>query len=232
MRLQTALKRIGELATDSIEDILNKYPELKSIFGGSLDQFNGMGDGYGADAKEIVDETWEQVRDILQGGIGLGTADQLRRLIEEKTQEVRKIGETAWQKGIEQATPYLDKNPKVKELVLQNKDELMQGNLTELWEQVQSAGRSGDTHNLEKFIKEMVDKGKSRVGGSGGGLGQFLSMIPGGSETTPKFQQLEEIAEKHGDEAQVLIKKAFKEIQEVLGRTVEKGKKPTDKGGT
>ena len=41
--------------------------------------------------------------DILKGGVGAVTVDQLRRLIQDKTQEERKLADPAWQKGLEQA---------------------------------------------------------------------------------------------------------------------------------
>jgi len=37
--------------------------------------------------------------DILKGGVGVGTADQLRALIQDKTQGVRKLADQAYQKG-------------------------------------------------------------------------------------------------------------------------------------
>jgi polyhydroxyalkanoate synthesis regulator phasin len=130
--IQTASKRISELSGDTADDILNNHPILKNKLGGSIDQLKDMGDQFGPEAKKIVDETWKQVQDILKGGVGVGTADQLRRLIQDKTQEVRKLADQAWQKGLEQARPYLDYSPKVRKLVVQNKETLMQGNLAEL----------------------------------------------------------------------------------------------------
>jgi hypothetical protein len=38
---------------------------------------------------------WKQVQDILKGGVGVGTADQLRRLIQDKTQEVWRLADQA-----------------------------------------------------------------------------------------------------------------------------------------
>jgi gas vesicle protein len=220
--------KIGDLAGDAAEDIMKNHPDLKNKVGDSLDQLKCMGDQYGPEAKKKVDETWKQVQDIIEGGIDLGTADQLRRLIQDKTQELRKMGDQAWQKGMEQAKPYLDKIPKVKELLEQNKDKLMQGDLGELWEKVQAAVKSGDTSDIEKFVKETLEKGESKAGW---GFEQYLNMIPGGIEIMPKFQQLQVIAEKRGDEAQKLVKDGFKEIQEVLSRKVEEGQKLADKAG-
>jgi gas vesicle protein len=188
-----------------------------------------MGEQFGPEAKKIVDDTWKQAQDILKGGVGVGTVDQLRRLIQDKTQEVRKVADQAWQKGLEQAKPYLDYSPKVRELVIKNKETLMQGNLTELWEEVQIAAKSGDTSDLEKFIEETADRGKNKLGGSGGGLDQYFNMVPGGSEIIPKCQQLKELTEKHGEEAERLVKEAFKEIQEVLRRKVEEAQELVEK---
>ena len=228
------MKKIGALAGDAAEDILNNHPDLKRNIGGSLDQLKSMGDQYGPEAKKKVDETWTQVQDVLKGGVGLGTADQLRRLVQDKFQEVRQLGDQAWQKGLEQAKPYLDKSPpRVRELLEQNKDRLLQGNLGELWSQVQSAASSGKTADLEKFVQETVDKGKSQMGGGGGGGGagleQYLGMLPGGSDTVQKLQQLQEIAQKHGGEAEKLAKDAWKEIGDVLSKKVAEGQKLADK---
>jgi ElaB/YqjD/DUF883 family membrane-anchored ribosome-binding protein len=226
--VQTALNRIGELAGDTADDILNNHPSLKNKLGGSIDQLKDMGDQFGPEAKKIVDETRKQVKDILKRGVGVGTADQLRKLVQDKTQEVQKLADQAWQKGLEQAKPYLD-GPKVRELVMQNKETLMQGNLTELWEKVRTAAKSGDTGDLEKFIKETGDKGKNKLGGLGGGLDQYFNLIPGGSEIIPKFQQLKEVTEKHGEEAETLVKEAFNEILDVLCRKVEEAQKLVEK---
>ena len=165
-----------------------------------------MGDQFGPEAKKIVNETWNQVQDILKGDVGVGTADRLRRLIQDKTQEVRKLADQAWRKGLEQPKPYLDYSPKVQELVMQNKETLMQGNMPELWEKMRITAKSGDTGDLEKFIKETADRDKGKLGGFGGGLDQYFNLIPCGSEIIPKFQQLKEVTEEHGEEAERLVK--------------------------
>jgi hypothetical protein len=51
------LKRIGDLASDSVDDILNSHPILKNKLGGSIDQLKYMDDQFGPEAKKIVDET-------------------------------------------------------------------------------------------------------------------------------------------------------------------------------
>lgn len=46
---------------------------------------------------------------------------------------------------------------------MQNKETLMQANLTELWEKVRIAAKSENTGDLEKFIKETADRGKGNL---------------------------------------------------------------------
>merc|ERR1712098_664508 len=139
--LQSAAKQIGSLAGDVGKDVLNRHPEVQDKFGGKFNELKRMGDQYGPEAKKKVDETWNQVQDALKGGIGVGSLDQVRKIIEEKIQDVRQIGDQAWDKGMEQAKPYLDKSPQVKEFVEKNKDKLKNSNLNELWDQVQQAAQ-------------------------------------------------------------------------------------------
>ncbi|MBH1945719.1 hypothetical protein I5L01_16040, partial [Erythrobacter sp. YJ-T3-07] len=121
-------KKLGNLAGNAFEDIIDNHPELKEKFGGSIDQLKQMGDQYGPEAKKQVDETWKQVRDVLGGGLTMANINKARQLIQEKVEQVRKLSDEAWKKGLEQAKPYLDKNPKVKELVENNADALKSGN--------------------------------------------------------------------------------------------------------
>ena len=53
--LQKHLKRIGELAGDSAQEIIDNHPTLKKQVGGNLDQLKQLGDNYGPEAKKQVD---------------------------------------------------------------------------------------------------------------------------------------------------------------------------------
>ena len=112
---------------------------------------------------------------------------------------------------------------------MQNKETLMRGNMAELWEKVRITAKSGDTGDLEKFIKEAVDKGKGKLGGFGGGLDQYFNLIPGGSEIIPKFQQLEEVTEAWGGGGEA--GQGGVQILDVLRRKVEEAQKVGGKGG-
>src|ERR1700760_5020217 len=124
--LQKHGKRIAELAGDAAQDILDNHPQLKKQIGGNLDQLKNMGEQYGPEAKKQVDETWNQIKDITKNGINSDTASKISKLVQEKIEQVKKLGDEAWQKGLEKAKPYLDKNSKIKELVEENTDALKQ----------------------------------------------------------------------------------------------------------
>lgn len=224
--LQDAAKRIKDLAGDVGQDLLQMNPQLQEKFGGNFKQLKQMGEQYGPEAKKEVDQTWNQVQDIVKGGLGVGSFDQIRKLVEDKMQKLRKYGDQAWDKGMEQAKPYLDKSPKVKEFLESNKDKLKNANLNELWQKVKDAAQSGDTSDLEKIAKDTAGQAQQSFGGQG--MEQYLKMFPGGEDMGGKLSQLYELGQKHGDRAEQLLKEAMEEVKGVLEKKVNEGKKVAD----
>ena len=220
--LQETFQKIGKLAGSAGQEIIDNHPDLKEKFGGKFQDLQKMGEQYGPEAKKSVEDTWNQAREVLAGGLSVTTAQKLQQLIQDKTQEMQKFGDQAWQKGLEQAKPLLDKQPQLKEMFEKNKDKLLKGDLGQLWKMVQDATKSGNTDDLQKYVKDQVQKAS---GSAGGGIEQFLKMIPGGTEIGPKLQQLQELSEKHGQEAEKLIKSAIDDIKSVLSKKVEEGQK-------
>lgn len=216
--------KLADLSTDALGDIIDNHPQLKDKFGGSIDQLRQLGDQYGPEAKKQVNETWKQVRDIAAGGLSASNLDKARKLVEDKVQEVKKLGDEAWKKGLEQAKPYLDKSPQIKELVEKNADALKQGNAKELFERAKKAVDSGKTGDLEGYVKEAVEKSKSKGSQLAGGTGleQYIGQIPNGSEVLSKLKQLKEVAEKHTDESEKLVKETLEELKKVLENKSEK----------
>jgi len=219
--LQKHLAKLGELAGDATEDILNNHPELKKKVGGNLDQLKKMGEQYGPEAKKQVDETWDQIKDITKTGFSGDTVEKVRKLVQDKVEQVQKLGDEAWKKAMEQAKPYLDKNPKIKEVVEENASALKKGNFGQLYEKVKSAADSGSTEDLEKYIKDAA--GKAKESGAGG-FDQLLKSIPGGDQFIPKIQHLQELAEKHGGEAKKLFDETVQEITQVLSKKADRAK--------
>lgn len=152
--LSKQFERLLSLAGDASEDILNNHPELKQKVGGSADQLKQLGQRLGPEAKKEVDETWKQVREVVQGGLTIDSADKIRRMIQEKTQKLREMGEQAFNQGFEQLKPMLEKNPQVKKLVEENMETLKQGNVGEGIEKVKNAISSGSTEQLESYFQQ------------------------------------------------------------------------------
>jgi len=225
--LQDALKKIGELAGDSANEILNNHPELKDKIGGNLDKLKSMGDSLGPEAKKQVDETWSQIRDIVKGGVGVEAIAKIKKLVQDKTSQIQKLGDEAWSKGLEQAKPYLDKSPQVKELIEKNADSLKSGNFKDLYEKIKTAVEKGDTGDLESFVKDIASKAKDSEYGDE--IQKYVKMIPGGEQVIPKLKQLKEVAEKHGDDAEKIMKKTYQEVIDVLSKGINDAEKLADK---
>ncbi|KAM0818608.1 hypothetical protein AB5N19_04420 [Seiridium cardinale] len=224
-------KKVGSLAGDAFTDIIDNHPQLKDKFGGSIDQLKQMSDQYGPEAKKQVDETWSQVRDVLAGGLTAANLDKVRKLVQEKVEQVKKLGDEAWKKGLEQAKPYLDKNPKVKELIEKNADALKQGNAKELFDQVKKAVESGDTGDIEGYVNKAVEQAKSKgsQAGKSFGLDQYFDQIPNGSEILSKLKQLKDVAEKHSDEGKKLLEETLAEVKQVLEKKSQKAEEIAEK---
>lgn len=238
--LADVAKKVAALGADAAGDVLENHPQVKEKFGGSIDTLKTMGEQYGPEAKKQVDETWTQLSEVVSGGLSAENLNKARQLLQDKTEQVRKLGDTAWQKGLEEAKPYLDKSPAVKKLVQDNADALKQGNAKELFDRARKAVDSGDSGDLEGYVKKAVDtaKGKGGKGNSNkqeedeGDLTQYLDqMLPsgGGGEIVPKLLQLKEVADRHTDESEKLVRETMDELKKVLESKSERAKKILNK---
>ncbi|KAJ6099885.1 hypothetical protein N7467_001420 [Penicillium canescens] len=215
-----------DLAGDAAENVLNDHPQLKEKVGGSFDQLKEMGDAYGPQAKEEVNKTWQQISGILQRGASVDSAEDIKKLIQEKKTKLEKLGDEAWQKGFEESRQYLDKSPKLKQMVEDNADTLKKGNLQDLWGLVKESASSGKTEDVEKYIKDKVGQAKKS---SLGDL-DWEKMVPGGSSVIPQLQSLQSIAQKRGNEAEEVLKQTVDEIQDVLKKRKEQLEKIAEEG--
>merc|ERR1711862_386913 len=130
------------------------------------------------------------------------------------------MGDEAWKKGMEQAKPYLDKNPKVKELI--------ENNAGELFEKAKQAVNEGSTEDLEKYVEQAKKKAEKSLGGLGGNIEQYLNKLPGVGEIFQKLQHLQEVAKQKGPEAQKLLEQTIKEVGDVLNKKSDEAKKIAD----
>lgn len=207
------LGRIGDLSGDAAQQIMDNHPELKEKVGGNLDQLKQMGKNYGPDAKKELDKTWDQISDIIKTGMSAENVAKIKKVVDEKVEMMKKLGDEAWKKGMEQAKPYLEKNPKVKDIVEENADSLKQGNVQELYGKIKKAVQDGDTGDLESYVQGFAKKAKDSGFGS---LDKYLNKVPGGDQIIPKLTQIQEVASKHGEDAERIMKEAVDEISKVL----------------
>ncbi|RDW66212.1 hypothetical protein BP6252_09847 [Coleophoma cylindrospora] len=227
--LEKYMAKLGDLASDSASELLDNHPELKDKIGGNLDQLKSMAKSYGPEAKKELDQTYSQIKDVVAGGVGAGSIAKIKKLIDEKVEKMKKLGDEAWKKGMEQAKPYFDKNPKLKEIVEKNASSLKNGNFGELFEKVKDSASSGNTESLEKYIKDAGEKAKQS--GAGQSIEGYVKMIPGAEKIFPNLQKLQEVAKKHGDEAEKLLKETYKDIEDVLQTRVGEAEKLAKKAG-
>ncbi|KAL6710363.1 hypothetical protein ACN47E_009309 [Coniothyrium glycines] len=216
------MSRIADLAGDASQQIMDNHPQLKEKLGGNLDKLKEYGDQYGPEVKKEVDRTWQQISDVVKTGLSASNVTKIQNIVQEKVEKLNKLGDEAWKKGMEQAKPYLEKNPEIKKIVEENAEALKSGNVSQLFGKVKTAVEKGDTGDLEQYVKSAVDKAK------GSGLGnyeEYLKKIPGGDQILPKLSQLQEVAQKHGDEAQNLLKDTVAEISDILKRKGEEASK-------
>lgn len=127
--LERDIKQLGDLAGDSTEEIMDNHPELKEKAGGNLKELKGMADSYGPEAKKELDQTYQEIKDVMKAGVSMESVNKVRQLVQEKTEKMRQLGDETWKRGLEQAKPYLEKNSQVREIVEKNADSLKQGKL-------------------------------------------------------------------------------------------------------
>ncbi|GAB1319831.1 Apolipoprotein/apolipophorin [Madurella fahalii] len=231
-------KKLASLSGSAADQILERHPQLKEKVGGPINQLKQMGAQYGPEARKLVDDTWKQINDVMASGFSSESADKVRRLVDDRTQQLRRIGDDLWEKGLEQAKPYLDKSPEVKELVMGNQDILKEGNVAALFKQVRRLGEVGDTGKLEDYVKQAVDKAKSAgrrgspatVGGGNSSisvLGQFLGASS--NDTGRKLQEnidlLAEVVDKHSAEGKELLEETKNDLRKVLQEKANKARK-------
>lgn len=233
--IEDAVTRLGRLGVDSAEEVLGNHPELREKVGGNLDKLKGMAGSYGPEAKKELDSAYEQIKDVIKGGVGFDTVEKVRKVIEEKMEKVRGMGDEVWTKGLEQAKPYLDRNPEIKKVVEDNKDALKNGNVTEVLKKISEALSANNPEGLKEYISQAAEKAKESTGIDGdfdvGSLEKYAKMIPGGEEIFPALKKLQDVVRSRGGEAEGILKGAVEDVKEVLRKRVEEAEKLADKAG-
>lgn len=230
--LQKHLKRVSDLAADSAQEILNNHPGLKDKFGGSFDQLKKFGENYGPEAKKQVDQVWNDISNILKGGLSVDTIDKVQSVVQDKIKAVQKFGDQAWKEGMEQAKPYLDKSPKARELLEKNATALKKGNAGELFEKVRQSVQSGDLGSIEQYVQSAINKQTNQSSGDGAEQDgeQSTGSLPGAtdfvSSLSKKMHQIHQLtSNEHGQEAKQIVKDTADEIEQVLNRRLSEAQR-------
>ncbi|KAG6022833.1 hypothetical protein E4U19_004743 [Claviceps sp. Clav32 group G5] len=226
--LADVTKKIASLGKEAISDVADNHPGAKGTINRGVEKLQDMGENYSPDSMKLIDQTYSQVKDIIMAeGGSAAKFDQVRKLVEEKAQQISGLSDEAWKKGIEAAKPFLEKNPKIKDLIEKNADVFKNTNVNELFQKL----RSGDMEDLQKYVQDTIEKGKDMASDAGDnlGLGKYLKMVPQGGDVLQKLQQIGQIADKHKDEGEKLFKDTVEEIKKILEKQSEKGKKIVEK---
>lgn len=213
---------IATLSTHAAGDILEQVPEVKKHLGGVVDQLQSLSKEHGEDVEKQVTEVWGKVKDIFAGGFSADNIAKAKKLAEDKLAELQKLGDETWKKALKEAQPYLEKNPKVKELIEKNADTLKNGNAKELFEKAKKAVDSKNLDDLQKYVEGAADKASKAASDWNVGV---LQQIPQMSEILPKLKELSELAEKRKDEGEKLLKETFEELKQVIEKRAESAKK-------
>lgn len=162
-----------------------------------------MGDTYGPKGKEEVNCTWQQISSILHRNLDANSANEIKRLIQEKKEKLQILRDESWAKGLEESQKYLDESPELKQMIEDNADSLKKGNFGELWSLNREGVSSGKSEEVEKYVKIKVHQAKST---EVPGWNKWMFGIPSGSKVIPQLQSLRTIAQKKGSKTEIMQK--------------------------
>jgi len=187
-------KRVG---TDFIKPVIDKNPQLRDAIGGSYDDLKRLVATHGPEAKAKYDDLVEQLKEIFDKGVSASSIKQVQDLVQQKTKEIRELGEKAgkdaWDKALKQAKPYLDKMPDVKKSLDENMKSLIGSggkNIQEIYDKVKEVADKGPNKQNMAELQEMIKNKATQASQSSGvnwddawgKLEEYIKKIPGGNE--------------------------------------------------
>lgn len=210
--LTKQMERIEELAKDVGKDILADHPELQQQYGDKLAQLKQMGEKQGGDAKKFADEAWEKVQETVKQG--KFDKDSIGKLVNEALDKAQGYGDDLYNKAMEKAKPYLDKQPEIKKMLEENADKLKSTDVTGLTKKLQEAVQSGDMKPLKEWMDQAI--------GDAQGMGEqaWKSAMMRASIYLDKSPELKKLVE---DKADALKKIDFEEFMSKLRESQKSG---------
>ncbi|CAL1706825.1 unnamed protein product [Somion occarium] len=224
--LQTGMKiiivvkqRMGELnevARKAGKDAWGKFeeknPQMAQVLGSRYYELREMAGRSGPETKKIFEETSQEVKDILSKGSTPDAIKQAQSLVKDKSSQIhdlaQKTSQKTWDKAVQQAGPYLEKLPEIKQLVSENASKFVAAGaarvgssksegeevLSKIKEVADKAGKEGllrdkqKVEDLKQFIKTKAQEAEQKVNDqfavSWEGLQEWVKSVPGGEEVS------------------------------------------------
>ncbi|KAI0082051.1 hypothetical protein K474DRAFT_1655985 [Panus rudis PR-1116 ss-1] len=233
-----------------------KHPEAAKFFGSRLNELRELAERSGPEAKKVFDDTAEQVRRIMAKGPSPEALNEARELVQSKASQIREVAQKssqqAWDKALQQASPYLDKVPEIKELISQNASKFVaagaaslgssKGEAEEVFEKVkevaEEAGKDGKVKDkqkieeLKQFVQRKAEEASQKANAqfvqSWETLQEWIRSVPGGDEALqkiPEFGAFSELAKNRGEDAKNLAKETYDDIVKLLQEKSKKASK-------
>jgi ElaB/YqjD/DUF883 family membrane-anchored ribosome-binding protein len=170
---------LKDLSMDAGEKLLEENPKLKAAMECPVLQLKELGRSYGPEAQKIVDETYKQVKEIVNKGLSPEALDEASKLVEEKSAQIKEMGrkavEKAFEEGSQEVKRYLDRAPQVKKLLEENmeaiKEAALSGKLSvsqipQIFQKAKDATTAIDkktaVERLKRYLDDLTGKGKEK----------------------------------------------------------------------
>ncbi|KAI9003171.1 hypothetical protein BC832DRAFT_532428 [Gaertneriomyces semiglobifer] len=247
-------KKAGKTAFSELEE---KFPGVAQKLGGGYEEFQHLAAKAGPEAKKTLDEVSQQMHEIFNKGLTPDAYKQARDLIQSKSAQIKELAQkqsqAAWDKGLDQAKPYIDKVPELRQLLNDNSGKFVASavsltgasdtSFTKIFEQVKDIAEASNDQRKDKIAKfrEFVQKkaGDSKDAGVATlergweGLQEWVKVVPGGSEALqqiPDVSVLVRLSQEKGDDAKELAKETYEDVLKILQEKAEKARKIVEDG--
>lgn len=252
----------AKASSDFFGPFLEKHPELREKLGGSYDQVKELASKAGPEARRISLDTAAKLKDVFKSGLDSKSIDDAKQILQEAADRLQKAaGETgsgakeAWDKSMQQAQPYLDKIPDIKDLLNNKASVLMNGAAAkQIWDRVKEIGQGKKVSKekvdeLKEFIKEKAETAGSSSDDMWDKILEYSKMVPGSEKVCSTFHylssswegllQLEDnrktlqgfvaVVREDSDDAKALAKETFDEVMKVIDQKADKAKSLKEK---
>ncbi|KAI9089588.1 hypothetical protein DFS34DRAFT_385441 [Phlyctochytrium arcticum] len=257
-RRGTELKKVAKDASKTaFSELEDKFPGVAKKLGGGYQEFQELAAKAGPEAKKTLDDVSKQMNEMFKKGLTPETLKQASELIKSKTEQIKELtkkqGSDAWNKGLEQAKPYLDKVPELRDLLNKNSSGLMasaaavatggSSSFSKIFDQVKDIAESSKDDQKAKIAKfkeflastaqDTKDAVSPTLEKGLDSLQDWVKVVPGGKEAldkVPDMSILVRLSQEKGDDAKALAQETYDEIAQVLQAKAEKAKKLIGEG--